>query len=159
MARLRQQQAAKHGQKEEALGRRSSPTRGEQPGETNAPPAGRPSSSEGGNAEDAFRVQVASFAELDGLTRENHKALEEVKHLLEKSAAGSFPPGTGLPDADKLLELDRMVCSAKALGEVAVSWYNVDIFVVMAAMRGAELSRWSSVVWCIVHRSQHYACL
>lgn len=85
-----------------------------EPGGTKAAPAGRISSS-------MFRVQVASFAELDELTRENHETLQEIKELLEKPAAGIVPSGTELTDADKLQELDKLVAMAKTLGDVAVS--------------------------------------
>lgn len=108
------------GVEQERLGRQGSQTQAGEPGEATAVPAGRSVSSEGRDAEHSFRVQVASFAELDELTRENHKALEEVKHLIEKSTADKFPPGAKLPGADKLRELDRLVALAKALGEVAV---------------------------------------
>ncbi|CAM9229427.1 unnamed protein product [Pylaiella littoralis] len=66
-----------------------------------------------------FRVQVASFAELDELTRENLETLQEIKQLLEKPAAGIVPSGTELTDADKLQELDKLVTMAKTLGDVA----------------------------------------
>lgn len=71
--------------------------------------------------EPMFRVQVASFAELDELTRENHETLQEIKQLLEKPAAEIVPSGTELTDADKLQELDKLVAMAKTLGDVAVS--------------------------------------
>lgn len=68
-----------------------------------------------------FRVQVASFAELDSLTKENHETLEETKRLVSKPAASSCPRGTEPTDTDKLLQLNRLAAMAKALGEVAMS--------------------------------------
>ncbi|CAM9763764.1 unnamed protein product [Ectocarpus sp. 13 AM-2016] len=87
-------------------------------GGTNAAPDGRSSSSGNRDAEHVFRVQVASFAELDSLTRENHETLEEVKRLIRKPA-NSCPRGTESTDTDKLRELDRLVAMAKALDEMA----------------------------------------
>lgn len=119
--RLRHQQVAQRDEQENESGvRRSSYTQGGGSREASAAAAGRSSLSEGGDAEYTFRVQVASFAELEELTRENYEALNEVKHLLQETAAGSFSPGPELPDTEKLRELDRLVALAKALGEVAV---------------------------------------
>ncbi|CAM9872428.1 unnamed protein product, partial [Ectocarpus sp. 4 AP-2014] len=87
-------------------------------GGTNVAPDERNSSSGKGDAEHVVRVQVASFAELDSLTRENHETLEEVKRLIRKPP-NSCPRGTESTDTDKLRELDRLVAMAKALDEVA----------------------------------------
>lgn len=94
---------------------------GQRAKETPAALAGRLTSSARGHAEQLLEVQVASFAELDELTRENHATLEEVKILLREPAGGNFLPDDVLTDAEKLQELDRLVAMAKALGEVAVS--------------------------------------
>lgn len=80
----------------------------------------RASSTEERNTESSFGAQLASFAELDELTRTNRENLEGVKQLFRKPNADRFLPGADLPDADKLRELDRLLALAKALGEVAV---------------------------------------
>eukprot|EP00903_Cladosiphon_okamuranus_P009011 g8620.t1 len=87
----------------------------------NAALTGHTSSSQGGGGdpEDLSRVHLESFAGLHGIIRENHEALEQMKRLIEKPAASSFPPGTELTETAKLRELDRLVAMAKALGEVA----------------------------------------
>ncbi|CAM9481990.1 unnamed protein product [Sphacelaria rigidula] len=92
---------------------------GQRAKETSAALTGRLTSSARGHAEQLLEVQVASFAELDELTRENHATLEEVKILLREPAGGNFLPDDVLTDAEKLQELDRLVAMAKALGEVA----------------------------------------
>ncbi|CAM9961319.1 unnamed protein product, partial [Ectocarpus fasciculatus] len=89
-----------------------------------APTADGPMSSSGGgdtegDTEHAFRVQVASFPELEELTRENRGQLENVKRLLGKPVADTVRPGTELTDGEKLRELDRLVAMAKTLGEMA----------------------------------------
>lgn len=65
-------------------------------------------------------MQVASFADLDELTRENREALEEVKRLIgQPAAADTLCSGTDL--IYKLGELDRLIAMAKTLGEMTVS--------------------------------------
>ena len=82
-------------------------------------PVGHSSSSGGGGSEHLFRVQVASFADLHELTRENREILVGVKRLLGQPAApGVFPSGTEL--TDKLGELDSLIAMAKTLGEMTV---------------------------------------
>ncbi|CAM9995974.1 unnamed protein product [Ectocarpus sp. 12 AP-2014] len=124
MARLRGQGTARHGKKETIVETICSPTQGGNLLEAHGAAAERHSSlrnssSGGGDAENLFRAQVASFAELDEITRDNHKTLKEVKRLLESTANGSGPTGADLTHTDKLQELDRLVAMAKDLGEVA----------------------------------------
>ena len=103
----------------------------------------RASSTEERNAESSFRAQLASFAELDELTRTNRENLEGVKQLFRKPNADRFLPGIDLPDADKLRELDRLLALAKALGEVAVRADTIcsDALMVEATTRADELGR------------------
>lgn len=95
------------------------------PGGGNAAPAEQISSSRVDDAEQDFRVQVASFAELHDLTRDNRDALEELKGLLGSpvpaTSSVGFPNGAERIDADKLRELDQLVIMAKALGEMVAS--------------------------------------
>eukprot|EP00752_Nemacystus_decipiens_P016018 g14320.t2 len=79
--------------------------------------AGPTSSSSGREQQQLFREQVASFAELDELTRKNHESLLEITRLMAKTAAGSL--SSELTDADKLRELDRLLAMAKTLGDMA----------------------------------------
>lgn len=92
-----------------------------EPRGTHTAPAGIISSSRGRDSQQLLRELVASFAELDKLTRENHEFLQEMKRLVGKPGAGTFPSATTLTDADKLQELNRLLAMAKALGDVAVS--------------------------------------
>ncbi|CAM9500905.1 unnamed protein product, partial [Ectocarpus fasciculatus] len=124
MARLQGQETARHGKKDTIVETISSPTRGgnlwgAHGAAAQRNPSLRNSSSEGGDAEHLFRAQVASFAELDEITRGNHETLKEVKRLLESTASGGGPTGAELTRTDKLQELDRLVAMAKDLGEVA----------------------------------------
>lgn len=84
---------------------------------------GRTSSSlgGGGESEHSFRVHLESFSELRDITRENRETLEQMKHLVGKPSASSFPPGTELTETAKMRELDSLVAMAKTLGEVTVS--------------------------------------
>lgn len=95
------------------------------PGGGNAVPGEQLSSSGVEDAGHVFRVQVASFAELHELTRDNHNTLEEMKNLVGNPVPGTsavgFPNGAEFIDTDKLRELDQLVAMAKALGEMAVS--------------------------------------
>lgn len=123
-ARLRPQQEAERDEEQEKVPvRRSSPTTqgGEARGSNAAPIGGTSFSQEGEDAEHLLRAQVASFASLEELTRNNGESLEEVKLLIETSPTGSFTYGAKFSDTDKLRELDRLAEMAKALCEVAVS--------------------------------------
>lgn len=83
--------------------------------------AGRISSSGKGDAEHVLLGQLASFGELDELTRKNHETLEEVQRLFGKLAAGTFATGgTELTDVHKLRELNRLLAMAKTIEEIAV---------------------------------------
>lgn len=84
-------------------------------------PEGRVSSPGGGDTEHEFRVQAASFPEVEELTRDNRGKLEDVKRLLGKPAVDTVRLGTELTDREKLRELDRLVAMAKTLGEMTVS--------------------------------------
>lgn len=119
--RLRSELTKQNPAKQARAGRsRSEERAGVEPGGGDAAPVGRDSSSGVGGSEHLFRVQVASFADLDELTREGRKTLEEVKGLLVRpAAAGGFPSGTEL--SDKLHELNSLVAMAKSLGEMTVS--------------------------------------
>lgn len=87
---------------------------------TDATPVGDSSSSGGGGSEDRFRVQVASFADLNELTRENRETLEEVKRLLgQPTAADTLPSDAEL--TCQLGELDSLIGMAKTLDEMTVS--------------------------------------
>ncbi|CAM9962669.1 unnamed protein product [Ectocarpus sp. 4 AP-2014] len=124
MARLRGQESARRGKKESIVETISSPSQGGNFWGAHGAAAERHSSlrnssSDGEDAENLFQAQVASFAELDEITRNNHKTLKEVKRLLESTATGSGPTGADLTRTDKLQELDRLVAMAKDLGEVA----------------------------------------
>ncbi|CAM9295990.1 unnamed protein product [Ectocarpus sp. 6 AP-2014] len=124
MARLRGQETARRGKKETTVETISPPTQGgslwgAHGAADERHSSVRNSSSDGGDAENLFRAQVASFAELDDITRDNHKTLKEVKRLLESTATGSGPTGADLTRTDKLQELDRLVAMAKDLGDVA----------------------------------------
>eukprot|EP00752_Nemacystus_decipiens_P005336 g4840.t1 len=78
-----------------------------------------------GGSEHLFRMEIASFAELDELTRENREKLEEVKRLLAQPATScTFPSGVEL--TDKLGELDSLIAMAKTLGEMT-SRYTADL--------------------------------
>eukprot|EP00752_Nemacystus_decipiens_P007102 g6364.t1 len=93
-------------------------------GATGAAPVGH-SSSRGGGSENLFRVQVASFADLDELTRENRETLEEVKSLVGQTAAtDTLPSDTEL--TCKLEELDSLIGMAKTLGVMATR-YTADL--------------------------------
>ena len=106
--------------KDEFLGERSSSTQGEVPAGSNAAPAGYTSSPDEEQAELSLRAQVASFAGLDNLTRDNRKALQGVRRLIGNSAAGSSSSRSAFDDTTKLQELERLLTMASALGEVAV---------------------------------------
>lgn len=121
MASLRGQGTARHGKKETTVETTSSSKRGGNLWGAHGAAAERNSSSEGGDAEHLFQTQVASFAELDEITRDNQETLKEVKRLLESTASGSGPTDAELTRTDKLQELDRLVAMAKDLGEVTVS--------------------------------------
>ncbi|CAM9616074.1 unnamed protein product [Ectocarpus sp. 6 AP-2014] len=92
---------------------------------TDASPVGHTSSSGDGGSEHLFRVQVASFADLDEFTRDNRETLGEVKRLLgQPASADTLSSGTDL--IYKLGELDRLIAMAKTLGELA--WrYTADL--------------------------------
>ena len=95
-------------------------TEGGEPAESDAAPDGDTLSPEEGDAERSLQAQVASFTDLEKLTRENREALEGIRRLVAKPAAGGSPR-TDLTNEDKMRELDRLVAMAKALGEMTVS--------------------------------------
>lgn len=121
-ARLQSELAEQKGAEQEPAkqGRTEERARLERGG-TDAVPVGHSSSLSGGEgSENLFRVQVASFADLDRLTRENRETLGEVKCLLgQTAAAGTVPSGMDL--TDKLGNLDSLIAMAKTLGEMTVS--------------------------------------
>lgn len=96
-------------------------TEGGEPAESDAAPDGDTLSPEEGDAERSLQAQVASFTELEKLTRENREALEGIRRLVGKPAAGGSSPRTDFTNEDKMRELDRLVAMAKALGEMTVS--------------------------------------
>lgn len=124
--RLRSELAQQeHAEQERAEQERAEQSRAEERSglelkETDGAPVERSSSSGGGGSEDRFRAQVASFADLNELTRENRETLEEVKRLLGRPArADTLPPGTEL--TFQLGELDSLIAMAKTLAEMTVS--------------------------------------
>lgn len=94
--------------------------RARNPAGPSASPAGRTSSSVDEDAERSLWLQVASFAELENLTRENRDALEEIRQLVEHSTTGGASSGTGSAKTDTLRELDRLMAVAKDLDEMMV---------------------------------------
>ncbi len=118
-ARLKQQQPADVG-KEKVAEQGSSRTQGEEQAGSNVAPAGSTSSPEE-DIERSLRVQVASFAELQNVTRENREALEGIRRLIGTPTAGSTSSGNEFANEDKLRELDRLMAMAKVLDEMAVS--------------------------------------
>ena len=121
-ARLREQQAAEPDVgKEEVTVQRSSLAEGGEPATSDVAPVGGACSPEEEDSERSLRVQVASFGELENLTRENPEALERLVHLVGKPNAGGFSLGTEFENEEKLRELDRLVAMAKVLDEMTVS--------------------------------------
>jgi len=121
-ARLREQQPAEPDVgKEEVTVQRAPPAEGVEPAKSDVAPAGSTSSPEEENSECSLQVQVASFAELTNLTRENREALEGIRRLVGKTTAGSSSSGTEVANEDKLRELERLIAMAKVLEEMAVS--------------------------------------
>ena len=119
--RLREQLPAEpHVGKENTTGHRSTSTQGEELARSDAASTGGPFSPEE-DAEHSLRVQAASFAELESLTRENREALEGVRRLIGTPTGGSSSSGIDLANEDKLRELDRLIAMAKVLDEMTVS--------------------------------------
>lgn len=121
-ARLREQQPAEPDVgKDKVIVQRSFSTQSREPAGSNAASAGGTSSPEEEDAERSLRVQVASFTELENLTRENREALEGIRRLIGKQTTGSSSSGTEFASEDKLRELERLIAMAKVLDEMAVS--------------------------------------
>ena len=120
-----------------------------EPGAGNVVPAEQTPPSRVEDTEQEFRMQVATFPELHGITMNNRDALEEVKDLLGNPAPGTsgadFRSGTELIDVNKLRELDELVSIAKALGGMVVSTSLAFSVVVQQPYAGHERAKYNLV--------------